>query len=194
VTIWKDPVIEAARTNNYGLLFGNFSKRAEVCRQGMADYLLVFRKHTPEMPDKQVQQLRTPGDYIGTDAPTRYDDERDYAIQVWQRYASPVWFDIDQTDVLNYQIARENEDEKHICPLQLGVIRRAIDLWTMPGELVFSPFAGVGSEGYVALDMGRRFVGVELKRAYWQHACRYLDDMAFRKQQPVMFPELEVAA
>jgi DNA modification methylase len=194
VTIWKDPVIEAARTNNYGLLFGSFSKRAEVCRQGMADYLLVFRKHEEGMEDKQVTQARTPGDYIGTQPPTRYKDECDYAIQVWQRYASPVWFDIDQTDVLNYQIARESEDEKHLCPLQLGVIRRAIDLWTMPGEMVFSPFAGVGSEGYVALEMGRRFIGVELKRAYWQWAQRYLSDAAFQAQQPNFFGLVEEAA
>lgn len=184
VTIWKDPVIEAARTNNYGLLFGNFSQRAEVCRQGMADYLVVFRKHEEGMEDKQVQQVRRPGDYIGTSGPQHYKDDRDYAIQVWQRYASPVWMDIDQTDVLNYQIARENEDEKHLCPLQLGVIRRSVDLWTNPGDLVFSPFAGVGSEGYAALELGRRFVGVELKRAYWRHAQRYLADVEFRMQQP----------
>lgn len=191
VTIWKDPVIEAARTNNYGLLFGNFSKRAEVCRQGMADYLLVFRKHEEGMPDKQVSQVRTPGDYIGTQPPRTWKDERDYAIQVWQRYASPVWFDIDQTDVLNYQIARENEDEKHLCPLQLGVIRRSIDLWTNKGELVFSPFAGVGSECYVALEMGRRAIGIELKRAYWEWAQRYLSDIAFQRIQPNFFDMLE---
>lgn len=194
VTIWKDPVIEASRTNNHGLLFRNFSERAEVCRQGAADYLLIFRKHVEGMPDKQVQQRRTPGDYIGTSPPTSYKDERDYAIQVWQRYASPVWFDIDQTDVLNFQIARENEDEKHICPLQLGVIRRCIDLWTMPGELVFSPFAGVGSEGVAALELGRRFVGIELKRAYWQHARRYLEDAAFQQAQPNFLDLIEEPA
>lgn len=193
VCIWKDPVIEAARTNNYGLLFGNFSKRAEVVRQGMADYLLTFRKHEEGMPDKQVTQVRTPGDYIGTNPPRHYKDDRDYAIQVWQRYASPVWFDINQTDVLNYQIARENEDEKHLCPLQLGVIRRAIDLWTNPGDVVFSPFAGVGSEGYAALELKRRFVGIELKRAYWNHAQRYLADSAFKQVQPTLFDLIDEA-
>ncbi len=187
VTIWKDPVIEASRTNNHGLLFRNFSERAEVCRQGMADFLLIFRRHDEGMPDKQVRQRRVPGDYIGTQPPLHWKDERDYGIQVWQRYASPVWFDIDQTDVLNFQIARENEDEKHICPLQLGVIRRAIDLWTMPGEQVFSPFAGVGSEGYVALEMKRTFVGIELKRAYWQYACQYLGEKAYQAAQPNFF-------
>jgi DNA methylase/SNF2-related domain len=195
VAIWKDPVIEAQRTNNHGLLFRNFSERAEVVRQGMADYMLIFRKWAPEMPEKQVAQRRTPGDYIGTvPPPASIDNDRDYGIAVWQRYASPVWFDIDQTDVLNYQIARENEDEKHLCPLQLGVIRRCIDLWTNPGDLVFSPFAGVGSEGYVALEEGRRFVGIELKRAYWQHAQRYLADAAFAKAQPTMFDLFDQAA
>lgn len=199
VTIWKDPVIEAARTNNYGLLFGNFTKRAEVTRMGMADYLLVFRRHEEGMPDKQVTQERTPGDFIGTNPPTSYRDDRDYAIQVWQRYASPVWFDIDQTDVLNYQIAKENEDEKHLCPLQLGVIRRAIDLWTnkpapgQPGEVVFDPFSGVGSAGHVAVQMGRRFVGIELKRAYWNLAQRYLADAERGRAQTSMFDLLEGA-
>lgn len=195
VTIWKDPVIEAQRTNNHGLLFRNFSDRTEVVRQGMADYMLIFRKWTPDMPDKQVSQRRSPGDYVGTaPPPTSIDTDRDYGIAVWQRYASPVWFDIDQTDVLNYQIARENEDEKHLCPLQLGVIRRCIDLWTNPGDLVLSPFAGVGSEGYVALEEGRRFVGVELKRAYFNHAQRYLADAAFAKAQPNMFDLFDQAA
>lgn len=194
VTIWKDPVIEAQRTNNHGLLFRNFSDRAEVVRQGMADYLLVFRKWAPEMPEKQVQQRRKVGDYVGTSPPPAgVGDERDYAIAVWQRYASPVWFDIDQTDVLNYQIARDDSDEKHICPLQLGVIRRAIDLWSNEGDLVFSPFAGVGSEGYVALQMGRKFAGVELKRSYWRLAQKYLADAAFESAQPTFFDLLEAA-
>jgi DNA modification methylase len=99
-----------------------------------------------------------------------------YSIAVWQRYASPVWFDIDQTDVLNYNLAKEKQEERHICPLQLGVIERAIDLWSNPGDLVFSPFTGIGSEGVTALKMGRRFVGAELKKSYFDIAARNLDD------------------
>lgn len=194
ITIWKDPVIEASRTNNHGLLFKNFSARAEVCRQGMADYVLVFRKHTPEMADQQVQQRRTPGDYIGEQPPRYFDDDRDYAIQVWQRYASPVWFDIDQTRVLNFQIARDNQDEKHLCPLQLDVIDRCIDLWTMPGEVVFDPFNGVGSTGYEALKMNRRYIGVELKRSYFDLAVRHLQDAERAKDQLDMFAGLPVAS
>ena len=194
VTIWKNPQIESTRTNNYGLLYSSFTNRAEVTRQGMADYVLVFRKHTDDMIVGQVKQARTPGDYIGLNPPPPQESDRDYAIQVWQRYASPVWFDIDQTRVLNFQIARENRDEKHICPLQLDVIARCIDLWTNPGDTVFSPFTGVGSEGYESLRMGRKFVGVELKRAYYELAQRHLQDAERARGQVSMFSALELAS
>lgn len=174
ITIWKDPVTEMQRTKNHGLLWKNFTVRGEVCRQGMADYVLVFRKWTESMPDKQVSN--DPAQYIGENGPERWDSQRDYSIQVWQRYASPVWFDIRQTHVLNVQLGRDDRDEKHICPLQLDVIARCIELWTNPGEVVFSPFAGIGSEGYVAVKAGRRFVGIELKRSYFDVAVRNLDD------------------
>lgn len=101
-------------------------------------------------------------------------DERQRQIQVWQRYASPVWMDISQTRVLNGEIARDNQDEKHICPLQLDVIDRLLWLYTNEGDLVFSPFTGIGSEGYCSVKMGRRFVGSELKESYWKLACDYL--------------------
>lgn len=159
VTIWKDPVIEMQRTKNHGLLYKNFQVRGEVCRQGMADYLVVFRKWDME----------------GSESPQPViHDKGEFPLELWQRYASPVWFDIDQTKVLNYQLARASEDEKHICPLQLGVIERCVELWSNPGDLVFSPFAGVGSEGYVALRAGRSFAGIELKRSYFNHAIKHL--------------------
>jgi len=194
ITIWKNPQIESTRTNNYGLMFASFTNRAEVTRQGMADYVLVFRKHTDDMVVGQVKQQRTPGDYIGTNPPPTQESERDYAIQLWQRYASPVWFDIDQTRVLNFQIARDDRDEKHICPLQLDVIARCVDLWTARGDTVFSPFAGVGSEGYEALRLGRKFIGIELKRAYWELAQRHLKDMERLRSQIDMFDLLESEA
>lgn len=184
VTIWKDPVIEMQRTKSYGLLHKSFEARTEVCRQGMPDYLIVFRKWTEETEAGQVTQCRQPGDYIGEAGPEGYQDRRAYSIGVWQRYASPVWFDISQTRVLNVQQARASEDEKHICPLQLDVIARCVDLWTMPGETVFSPFAGIGSEGYEALRMGRKFVGVELKPEYWRAAQGYLRSV---EAQPSLF-------
>lgn len=175
VTIWKDPVIEMQRTKNHGLLHKQLCKDSSASRQGMADFLLTFRKWDGDEFPKPVcgpsPEVRFDGQYMGTEGPKNARTERDYSIQVWQRYASPVWFDIDQTDVLQgYKYASSEADERHICPLQLGVIRRAIDLWTNPGDLVFSPFTGIGSEGYVAIEMGRRFVGVELKRSYWEQA------------------------
>ena len=193
VTIWKDPVIEMQRTKNHGLLHKNFSQRSEACRQGMPDYLIVFRKW-PIDDGKSIVQNRKLGDYIGTEPPTEADihptsrsSEDNYSIAVWQRYASPVWFDIDQTKVLNYQIAKGDQDEKHICPLQLDVIARAIDLWSAPGDTVFSPFAGIGSEGYEAVKMGRKFVGVELKREYYNHAVRNLTEAERQLNQPTLF-------
>ncbi len=198
VTIWKDPVIEMQRTKNHGLLHKNFSERAEAVRQGMPDYLIVFRKW-PIEGGVEVKQRREPGDYIGTLPPTaaetragKRSTEANYSIALWQRYASPVWFDIDQTNVLNYEIARDNADEKHICPLQLDVIARAIDLWTNPGDTVFDPFAGVGSAGHEALRLGRKFIGIELKPSYWRLAQKYLTDAEQKAAQPTLFDLLPV--
>lgn len=193
VTIWKDPVIEMQRTKNHGLLHKNFAERAEACRQGMADYLVVFRKW-PVDGGEEVKHRREVGDYIGTSPPRpnefrigKRSEQDNYSIAVWQRYASPVWFDIDQTNVLNHGLARDGQDEKHICPLQLDVIARSIDLWTNPGDTVFSPFAGVGSEGYQAVLQGRKFVGVELKQSYFDTATRYLREAELKTMQSDMF-------
>jgi DNA modification methylase len=163
------------RTKNHGLLHKNFTTRAEVTRQGMPDYALVFRKWEGiegTESENPVKQVRKPGDYVGANAPKYFDDDRDYSIQVWQRYASPVWFDIQQTNVLNVQQARDSQDEKHICPLQLDVIERCIDLWTNRGEIVFTPFIGIGSEVYSAIKMGRKGVGIELKESYFKVAAK----------------------
>ena len=112
-------------------------------------------------------------------------------LEEWRKFASPVWFDIKRTDVLNGRIAREDTDEKHICPLQLEVIRRAIKLWTNPGEIVFSPFMGIGSEGYVSLEQGRRFIGSELKTAYYQQAERNLKMIYNEQNAPSLFEDME---
>jgi DNA modification methylase len=194
VTIWKDPVIEMQRTKNHGLLHKNFTKEANAVRQGMADYMVVFRKW-PIAEQTQVKQNRVVGDYIGEKPPTETEivgwgkrtEQSNYSIAVWQRYASPVWFDIDQTRVLNYRMAKGNQDEKHICPLQLDVIARSIDLWSNPGDTVLSPFAGIGSEGYEALRMNRKFIGIELKRSYYDYAIKHLQEIAQTKNQPTLF-------
>lgn len=149
VTIWKDPVTAMQRTKALGLLHKTVRTNASMCRQGIPDYLVT---------------MRAPGDPIDR---VTHDD---YPVEKWQRVASPVWMDIDPNDTLQYRSAREHEDERHICPLQLEVIRRGIELWTNPGDIVLSPFAGIGSECYVAVDLGRRAIGIELKESYYRQA------------------------
>ena len=197
VTIWKCPVTERERTNNHGLLHKSIMKDSSGVRQGMADYLLVFRKPSGSMVsdkpvarptgltryvgDPQFDPLSTefhPSPFSRTGKPDKDTegnlDPIQSSICIWRRYAEPVWWDIDQTDVLNYKAGRDSKDEKHICPLQLGVIRRAIELWTLPGDVVFSPFGGIGSEPVVAIQEGRKAIAIELKDSYWQTACRNL--------------------
>ncbi len=197
ITIWKDPVIEMQRTKNHGLLYKELCKDSSCSRQGMADYVIVLRKWDDDalkVPVKQGAERFELGDYIGWDAPQQYDSQRDYSIQVWQRYASPVWFDIQQTKVLNVQMARDNADEKHICPLQLDVIERCVQLWTNPGETVLSPFAGIGSEGYMSVKLGRQFVGVELKESYFDVAVRNLQRANTESGQMDLFGTEEAVA
>ncbi len=153
--IWKDPVTQMQRTKALGLLHKSVRENASMCRQGIPDYLIT---------------MRTPGAVIERVTHTH----ETYPVSKWQQVASPVWMDIDPSDTLQYASAREHDDERHICPLQLEVIRRGIELWTNPGDIVLSPFAGIGSEGYVALQMKRRFVGAELKASYYQQAARNL--------------------
>lgn len=155
VCIWKDPVTAMQRTKALGLLYKQLRKDSAMSRQGIPDYLVTMRK-PGENPDPVTKT------------------HEGFPVGVWQRYASPVWMDINPSDTLTFRSAREEEDERHICPLQLDVIKRAIELWSNPGDMVLSPFAGIGSEGYMALQLGRRFVGAELKRAYWQQAAANL--------------------
>lgn len=154
--IWKDPVTQMQRTKALGLLHKSVRENASMCRQGIPDYLIT---------------MRTPGDVVERVTHSR----EQYPVEQWQRIASPVWMDINPSDTLQYQSAREHNDERHICPLQLEVIRRGIDLWTNPGDIVLSPFAGIGSEGHVSLQMGRKFIGIELKASYYQQAVRNLE-------------------
>jgi DNA modification methylase len=178
VTIWKDPVTQMQRTKALGLLHKQVKKDSSKSHQGMADYLVTMRK-----PGERSEPVAGMFDaYYGTDAipPT---DATHTSIEIWQRYASPVWMDIDQSDTLQFREARHSDDERHICPLQLTVIRRALQLWSNPGDTILSPFAGIGSEGYVALDMGRKFVGIELKQSYWEVACKNLDWIESKPKQ-----------
>lgn len=160
VTIWKCPVTEMQRTKAHGLLYKTLRADSTFSRQGLAEYLLLFRKWAGEGEENFVEAVR--------------HTEETFPLDRWQRWASPVWMDIDQTHVLNVEQAREDRDEKHMCPLQLGVIERAVALWSNANDVVFSPFAGIGSEGHGALLQGRRFVGVELKASYFKQAVGYL--------------------
>ena len=155
VCIWKDPVTAMQRTKALGLLYKQLKKDSAMSRQGIPDYLVTMRK-----PGENPERV------------TKTEDG--FPVGLWQNYASPVWMDINPSDTLQFRSAREHADERHICPLQLGVIQRGIELWTNPGDTVLSPFAGIGSEGYVALQNGRKFIGAELKRSYWQQACENL--------------------
>lgn len=155
ITIWKSPVTEMQRTKAHGLLYKTLRTDSADVRVGCPDYLLVFRK---------------PGD--NPEPITR--SAEDFPVDLWQEYASPVWMTVDQGRVLNGEGARSEKDERHICPLQLDVIDRAVHLWSNPGDLVYSPFAGIGSEGWGALKLGRRFIGSELKESYFTQACANL--------------------
>ena len=156
VTIWKNPVTEMQRTKALGLLHKQIRKDSSMNRQGIPDYIVTMRK---------------PGDN-----PERISHTHEtFPVDVWQNYASPVWMDIRQSDTLQKKSAREDKDERHICPLQLEVIQRCVELWTNPGDIVLDPFAGIGSVPYVAVTMGRRGIGIELKDSYYKQAKNNLE-------------------
>lgn len=159
VCIWKDPVTAMQRTKALGLLHKTVRENASMSRQGIADYLVTVRA-PGEVEDRVTHAAE------------------DYPVDLWQKIASPIWTDIDPNDTLQYRSAREHDDERHICPLQLEVIRRGIQLWTNPGDVVLTPFLGIGSEAYVAAELGRRAIGVELKASYYQQAVRNLESLS----------------
>lgn len=168
VVIWKDPVTAMQRTKALGLLHKQIKKDSCMSRQGIPDYLVTLRK-----PGSNAE-------------PVSHTNET-FPVGMWQNYASPVWMDIKPTETLQYRSARDNDDERHICPLQLEVIRRALKMWSNPGDTILSPFMGIGSEGYVALEEGRKFVGAELKDSYYGQACRNLASVDIGKAQQSIF-------
>lgn len=155
-TIWKCPVVEMTRTKHVGLLYKQLRKDSSKSRGGMPDYLLTFIK---------------PGE---NEDPIEHTPD-EFPLEQWQEWASPVWMSVDQSNVLNVQAGKTPGDERHLCPLQLDVIERALVMWSNPSDVVLSPFMGIGSEGVVSLKQGRKFIGVELKESYWRQAVRYLD-------------------
>lgn len=181
VCIWKDPVVAMQRTKALGLLHKQIKKDSTMSRQGIPDYIVVMRK--PGENDNPVSGEFT--HYVGDNPPAgfdgyQYDDGRWYflpsgnatSIDVWQKYASPIWDDIRQTNTLNFREGRDSDDERHICPLQLDVIERCLQLWSKEGDTVLTPFLGIGSEAYTAVKMGRKAIGAELKTSYFNLAAR----------------------
>jgi hypothetical protein len=191
VCIRKDPVVAMQRSKSIGLLHKQVVKDSALSRMSVADYVVTMRK-----PGENAEPISGGFDhYYGTDGAMPAADPghaaghiaSSYSVKVWQRYAEPVWMDIAQSDVLSRMEARDVEDERHIAPLQLTVIRRCVDLWSNQGDVVLSPFAGIGSEGYVALELGRRFVGIELKRSYFDQARENLARAEEKKRTGTLF-------
>jgi hypothetical protein len=172
VTIWKDPLIEATRTKAIGLMHKQLCKDSAMSRCGLPDYMVVFR-----VPGENKTPIIHPdgmSEYYGAKDPGGHGLKRSHNI--WRRYASPVWEDVRQTKVVSYRQARDEKDEKHLCPLQTDTIARGVALWSNPGEIVFTPFLGVGSEVYQSIKMGRKGVGVELKPSYYSQAVKNCND------------------
>lgn len=182
VCIWKDPVTAMQRTKALGLLHKTVRTNGSFSRQGIPDYLVT---------------MRTPGDIADIDKVRHYRDASELELEAgklgvesseieanmlpvdeWQRLASPIWTDINPNDTLQFRSAREHDDERHICPIQLEVVRRGIKLWTNPGDIVLTPFLGIGSEAYCAVEMGRKAIGVELKKSYFDQAVKNIDSLA----------------
>jgi DNA modification methylase len=172
ITIWRDPVVEMTRTKALGLLYKQLRKDSTMSRAGMPDYLLLFRKD-------------------GENANPVAHDAEDFPVSRWQQWASPVWMDIQQTNTLNCRMARDHKDERHICPLQLDLIERALVMWSNPGDIVLSPFAGIGSEGVVSLQQGRKFAGIELKESYFKQSTRYLAMAERESSTPTLLDMME---
>jgi DNA modification methylase len=172
VCIDKDPQAQAIRTHSKALLFVQLRKDSSWLRPALADYILVFRK---------------PGENAVPIHPDLTNNE-------WIEWARPIWYGIRETDTLNTAVAKEDDDERHICPLQLGTIERCIRLWSNVGDLVLSPFAGIGSEGYEAVRLGRKFIGIELKESYAVTASKNLATAATLAEQGTLFADTEVAA
>ena len=191
VTIWKDPLVAATRTHAVGLAHKELVKDSAISRQGIADYLIVVRKpgRNPDPISHLPSGLMR---WIGPPEGEPKAEKRSnpalnkYSHYVWQRYASPVWMDIDPSDTLQFRSAREDDDSRHICPLQLTVIRRAMELWSKPMDTVFDPFSGIGSVGYVALQENRRYVGCELKESYYKQSIRNLNSVLESRSQDML--------
>lgn len=189
ITIFRDPVLERAKTNANGLLYKTFKSDATFCRVGMPEYLLVFKKWAKEGEEDLVKPVTHPAE--------------DVPLKAWQELASPVWnfqphqsgmgdMDMPATDVLNVKMAKDENAEKHLCPMPLNITERALELWTNRGDVVYSPFGGIGSEGVASLKMGRKFIGTELNPVYFNQAVKQLTDCEISGEQTDLFEMLDI--
>lgn len=189
VCIWKDPVIAQQRTKALGLLHKQLVKDSAMSRQGIADYLVTMRK-----PGTNAEPISGGLTYYcgdGNPITSNFDEDKGNlnrgSIEVWQRYASPVWMDINPSNTLALKGSKDEDDEKHICPLQLDVIERALQLWSNEGDIVFTPFLGIGSEVYQALKMRRKGIGIELKSSYFNVAAKNCKLAMHEREQKSLF-------
>jgi DNA modification methylase len=191
ITIFRDPVLERAKTNAHGLLWKSFQSDATICRVGMPEYLMVYRKWAKEGEDDLIKPVTHP--------------KSEVPLDIWQELASPIWnwkpgqsgkgdYDLPATDVLNARVAADPDAEKHLCPMPLNITKRALTLWTNEGDVVFSPFAGIGSEGVASLRIGRKFVGTELNPVYFRQAVKFLTEAGNMGQQIDLFDFMHDAA
>ena len=184
ICIWKCPVVAVTRTKALGLLHKQVKKDSAMSRMGIPDYVVVMRKPGEDL-DPVAGEFKY---YVGENPPPGFEriDRHDgsyfwmpgpqgTSVDIWQKYASPIWDDINQTDTLNFREGRDDDDERHICPLQLDVIERCLQLWSNPDDVVWTPFLGIGSEAYMAIKLGRKAIGVELKTSYYELAKRNID-------------------
>ena len=165
VTVDKDPQAQAIRTKAHALMFVTKNKDSSKSRPALADYMLLFKK-----PGERYAPIKT-----------------DVTNEEWIEFARPIWYGIQESNTLNARIARQSDDERHLTPLQLDFIDRCVRLWSNPGETVFTAFGGVGSELYVAVERGRKALGIELKASYWRTGVEYLADLDMRMSQPSLF-------
>lgn len=186
VTIWKDPQAQSIRTRSHALAFQTKNRDSSKTRPALADYMLLFRK--PGDNAVPIKNDVTNDEWIDWASPI-WSDVHDGAWLTEDGHICPVWWGIKETATLNTRVAKDSADERHICPLQLGFIERCIRLWSNPSELVLTPFAGIGSELYESVRLGRRAVGIELKPSYWRTAVDNMQRLEADMAVPSLFDE-----
>lgn len=179
--LWKDPLIEATRTKALGLMHKQLCKDSAMCRSGIPQYLLAFRK--PGENKNPIPHQNGLSYFHGENPP----ESGTMSHEIWRRYASPVWMDVNFTKTLNYKASRHENDERHICPMSLDAISRALTLWSNPGDVVFTPFGGVGSEGYQAIKMNRKAILIELKETYYKQLVKNMTAIENKPKQMELF-------